>query len=52
MTERARLPRRPTYVVRLRAAPGRDSIRVLRAALKYLLRRHGLRCLSAREERR
>ena len=41
--------RRPIFVVRLRAEQGIDGIRALRAVLKSLLRRHGLRCLSARE---
>ena len=43
-------PRAPAYTVRLRPEPGVDGIRALRAALKYLLRRHRLRCISAREK--
>ena len=43
-----RLPR--VFVIKLQTAPGTDSIRALRALLKILLRRFGLRCLSAREE--
>ena len=38
------------FVIKLQAGPGTDSIRALRALLKILLRRFGLRCLSAREE--
>jgi hypothetical protein len=38
------------FVIKLQAAPGTDSIRALRALLKILVRRFGLRCLSAREE--
>jgi hypothetical protein len=45
--------RRPTYLLRLRPEPGvHDPVRVLRSALKYLLRRHGLRCIDAREGER
>ena len=43
---------RPTFVITLR--PERniaDPIRALRALLKSALRRHGLRCTSAREEK-
>jgi hypothetical protein len=44
---------RPTYLLRLRPEPDVDDpVRVLRGALKYLLRRHGLRCIDAREGRR
>jgi hypothetical protein len=39
-------------VLRLRPEPNIDPIRALRAVLKYLLRRHGFRCISAREELR
>jgi hypothetical protein len=38
------------FVLRSRALPGIDAIKALRAALKHLLRRHGLRCESAHEE--
>jgi hypothetical protein len=41
---------RPTYVLRLRAAPGIDAIKTLRALLKTALRRDGLQCLEIREE--
>jgi hypothetical protein len=41
---------RPTFVLRLRALPGRDAIRELRMALKTLIRRHGLRCIEVTEE--
>jgi hypothetical protein len=41
---------RPTYLLRLQPEPDVDDpVRVLRGALKYLLRRHGLRCINARE---
>lgn len=49
MSKYRRRPPRPTYVVHLRPEPGVDGIRALRAGLKFLLRRHRLRCLSARE---
>jgi hypothetical protein len=39
----------PIYVLRLRALPGRDGIRGLRAILKIALRRYGLRALEVRE---
>jgi hypothetical protein len=41
--------RRPVFVLQLRPEPGVDAIRALRAALKRLLRDHGLRCISATE---
>jgi hypothetical protein len=44
-------PLAPTYVLRLRAAPGHDPIRSLRALLKFAWRRLGLRALEVREER-
>jgi hypothetical protein len=40
----------PTFVLKLRALPGTDSIRALRQALKYLLRTHRLKCIDLREE--
>jgi hypothetical protein len=43
--------KRSTFLVTLRAAPGVDSIRALRWALKFLWRRFGLRCVSVEEER-
>jgi hypothetical protein len=46
---RARPEKRSTFVLTLQAAPGVDSIRVLRWALKFLLRRFGLRCVSIEE---
>jgi hypothetical protein len=42
--------RRPTYVLRLRAEPNVDAIRSLRFALKFLLRRLGLKCICIRED--
>jgi hypothetical protein len=38
------------FLVRLRALSGVDAARALRAALKTLLRRYGLRCISIDEE--
>jgi hypothetical protein len=49
MTARARLEKRSTFVLTLRAAPGIDSVRALRWALKFLWRRIGLRCVSVEE---
>jgi len=40
---------RPTYGLKLRAEPGVNAIHALRAVLKNMLRRYGLRCLSAYE---
>jgi hypothetical protein len=40
----------PVFVIRLRAAPKVDAIRALRAALKVLGRRFGLRAISVRAE--
>jgi hypothetical protein len=37
---------RPTFVIRLRAAPDVDAVRAVRASLKVALRRFGLRALS------
>jgi hypothetical protein len=42
--------RQPTFVVHLRAERG-DGVRGLRAILKSLLRRHGFRCVSLKEQR-
>ena len=39
-----------TFLVRLRALPGVDGVRALRAALKVLLRRFGLQAVSVEEE--
>jgi len=47
-----RSERKPgTFVLVLRPEPGVDGDRALRAALKRLLRDHGLRCTGAREAR-
>jgi hypothetical protein len=43
---------RPIFVLRLRAEPGVDPIRSLRALLKVTLRWFGLRAIEAREENR
>ena len=40
----------PAFTVRIEGKPGTAGIRALRAILKILLRRHGFRCLDAREE--
>jgi hypothetical protein len=43
----------PIYVVRLRAEPDiEDPIRMLRHALKDLLRLYGMRCLQIDEEKK
>jgi hypothetical protein len=39
------------FVLTLEPLPGVDAIRSLRWVLKGLLRRHGMRCLSLREEK-
>jgi hypothetical protein len=41
----------PVFLVRLCALPGVDGIRALRAALKVLLRRFGLKCVSIEIEK-
>jgi len=41
---------RPTFIIRVRPQPGVDPIKALRAALKTLLRRYGLRALEVTEE--
>jgi hypothetical protein len=41
---------RPIYVVRLRPQPRVDAIRALKAALKLLGRRFGLKAIEIREE--
>ena len=41
---------RPTFLLRLRAEPGVDAVRALRAGLKALLRQHGLKCVQVTEE--
>jgi hypothetical protein len=40
---------RPTFIIRLKPLPGID--RALRAALKLLLRKFGLRVISIEQER-
>jgi len=40
----------PTFVVHLRAVPGRDPIHSLRLLLKYALRQCGMRAVEVREE--
>jgi hypothetical protein len=39
------------FLLRVKARPGAAGIHQLRALLKALLRRHGFRCLDAREIR-
>lgn len=43
---------RPVYRIEVRPEPGADDIRALRHALKALLRRFRLRCLSIAEVKR
>jgi hypothetical protein len=40
----------PRFVLTLVALPGVDAIKALRWVLKRLLRQHGLKCISLREE--
>ena len=40
----------PTFTLRIEGKPGTAGIHALRALLKTLLRRHGFRCLDARQE--
>lgn len=42
---------RPVFILRLQPKAGVDTARAIRAILKVLLRRHGLRCLGLTEER-
>jgi hypothetical protein len=42
---------RTVFIVKLRPLPNTDAILELRQALKLLLRRHRLRCVSIAEER-
>jgi hypothetical protein len=52
VTRRTRLEqRRPIFTLRLEAKPGTDAVRSLRLALKFLLRRFHLRCVSCVEDR-
>jgi hypothetical protein len=46
-----RSPARPIYCLRLQPGPGVDGVRALRNALKFLLRRWGLRVISIDEEK-
>lgn len=41
---------RPTFIVRLQPKPGVDAVRALRAALKVLLRRFGLKAIEVKQE--
>ena len=41
---------RPTYTIIFRPEPKVDAIKALRSLLKNALRRHGLRCVSIRED--
>ena len=43
---------RPIFIIALRPASGVNGIRALRAGLKLLLRRFGLRCVTIREARK
>jgi hypothetical protein len=42
---------RPVFLLKFRAEPRVDGVRALRALLKTSLRRFGLRCISATEDR-
>ena len=53
MTARHRRTRpepRPVFALKIEGRPG-TAIRSLRWMLKILLRRHGLKCIDAREDR-
>ncbi len=41
--------KRPLYTITIRAEPGVDPVRALRAFLKTALRRFGLRCVAIAE---
>jgi hypothetical protein len=42
---------RPIYLLKLRPEPGIDGVRALRFALKFLLRRLGLKVVYIREDK-
>jgi hypothetical protein len=44
-----RMTNRPVFIIALRAERGVDAIRALRAALKILGRRFGLRAISVKQ---
>jgi hypothetical protein len=50
MTTRRHQEPRAVYTLRLVPQPGVDAVKALRAALKTLLRRHGLRCTSIKQD--
>jgi hypothetical protein len=50
MTRRARPEPRPIFTLKVEGKPG-TAIRSLRWLLKTLLRRHGFKCIDAREDR-
>jgi hypothetical protein len=50
MTRRHIEQGRPIYRLRIEGRHGPAGIHALRALLKVLLRRHGFRCLDARQE--
>jgi len=50
MTRRTRPEKRSTLVLHIEGKPG-TAIRDLRWVLKILLRRHGFKCIDAREDR-
>jgi hypothetical protein len=47
---RTRLEQRPIFLVRLRPEKDIDGVRSLRLALKFLLRRFHLRCVSVEQD--
>jgi hypothetical protein len=51
-TRKLQAARRPTFTLRLRAEKNVDGVRSLRLALKFLLRRFHLRCVSCVVEER
>ena len=50
MTDRQHPPERPIFILKIEGRSGAADIHALRALLKVLLRRHGFKCLDAREE--
>jgi hypothetical protein len=51
VTRRSQSEHRPIFNLMIEGKSGRAGIHSLRAVLKILLRKHGFRCLDAREIR-
>jgi hypothetical protein len=50
MDRKLAAPSRPVFLLRLRPLPGVDGVRAVRAALKVLLRRFRLQCVTIETE--